>query len=334
MMALAGCAHGEGIGAADDSLHDRSYATAIRRYREVGQAECAGGDRHLCCRALIGEADSLAGLNERQQAEQAYGRVRSDCPYDLGVRRKLYLLQHPPDAESNVPERAITFPIEYVLTGLGGTAKITWAAVFLDGEPIGHDRSSALPGNHELEAEIFLERTSVTGDAPTRRVRARDRKPFLVPPVTTSYELVAPLRVVITQRAPGDSEEADARLDLEVGALVPALDVKAPPAPAAGSVDEYAGNHAGYALFESGDPPRLPAGIVHRGEGWSARLEICVEPQGNVERIKLLEPAAVREPEVDAAILEAVRRWHYGRFMVNGKLHGYCHPHVVDLRRS
>jgi hypothetical protein len=29
-----------------------------------------------------------------------------------------------------------------------------------------------------------------------------------------------------------------------------------------------------------------------------------------------------------------VRRWHYGRFMVNGKLMGYCHPHVIDLRRS
>jgi hypothetical protein len=37
---------------------------------------------------------------------------------------------------------------------------------------------------------------------------------------------------------------------------------------------------------------------------------------------------------VDAAILEAVRRWRYGRFLANGKLRGYCHPHILDLRRS
>jgi hypothetical protein len=29
-----------------------------------------------------------------------------------------------------------------------------------------------------------------------------------------------------------------------------------------------------------------------------------------------------------------VRRWRYGRFLANGKLRGYCHPHILDLRSS
>jgi hypothetical protein len=42
----------------------------------------------------------------------------------------------------------------------------------------------------------------------------------------------------------------------------------------------------------------------------------------------------VREPSVDAAILEGVRRWRYGAFKVDGKSYGFCHPHVLDLRRK
>jgi hypothetical protein len=324
LSAAAACGH-EGIGAADDSFRDRAFGSAIRRYREVSQVECEGGNSQLCCRALLGEADSLAGLNERQQAEQAYGRVRADCPYDLTVRRKLYLLQHPPEGDTDVPERAIAFPTEYKLSGLGLTTKLQWAAVFLDGEPIGHERSNALPGPHELEAEAFVE---IGG----RVIRARDRKPLVVPGRTPSYELVSSLRLALG--AAGDGQAAEVRLELEVGDLVPAGDVKPPPPPAAGSVEEYAGQHAGFSLFESGDPPRLPREIVHRGEGWSTHVEICVAPEGHVERIKFLEASAVREPAVDAAILEAVRRWHYGRFLANGKLRGYCHAHILDLRRS
>jgi TonB family protein len=70
---------------------------------------------------------------------------------------------------------------------------------------------------------------------------------------------------------------------------------------------------------------------LRRGEGWKVPTEICVSAAGRVESVEFLRPAPAHDPRADAAILEAVRRWRYGSYRVDGTLRPFCHPHDIDL---
>lgn len=325
VFTLAGCAHsGDKLATAERRLAEHAYGNAVRLFQEVGRDECAEGDSPLCCRALLGEAEALLGAGERQAALQAFGRCRERCPQDLTVRRRQYLAEHALDEEPTEAERSLSLSLAYVLDRVSDDVRLIWAGVFLDGEPVGREIMAARPGPHAVEAEVILE--VLGGPQRGKRLRLRDGKT-----VTVSRSWSAP-RLALRLRIEQGADASGGRLELTVLENETPTAADSPPA-----VDDKQGQilsrHVGFALRESGNPPRLPPDLVRQGKGWTVPLDLCVGPAGRVERVRFVAEAPGREPLVDAAVLESVRRWRYGTYRVGDTPRGFCHPIEVDLAR-
>jgi hypothetical protein len=316
-VALGACAHGNDLlVAAQGNYGERDFEGALKRYRKLGGEECAPeGTRRLCCAALLGEAESLLALQERQAALKSFERCRQECPTDTDVRRKLFLAEHAQDPESDASTVTATFTVEHVLAGLGERDKIQWVGLFLDGELVGHEPLVVHPGAHELEAELLLDaRGSSRGGTP---VRLRSRQTISVP--GPSY-----VRLTLAERAESSLAEDRMSLDLEVKSASDVVAVAKPSDPAVAAkltVD----------LRVAGENPRFPSDLARHGEGWKMRTEICVGPEGRVRSVRFLDASPAHDPRVDAILLEAVRRWRYGAYRVDNVLTGFCHEQDIDL---
>jgi hypothetical protein len=318
--ALGGsCAHGNDLYVqADGNFKERDFERALKRYRKLGSEECTPeGTRRLCCAALLGEAEALLALQERQSSLKAFERTRQECPTDTEVRRRQYLAEHASDPEPDATTVNSVFTVEHVLGGLGERDKILWVGLFLDGEFVGHEPLVVHPGAHELEAEILLEARGPDRKGGSSPVRLRSRQPVAVP--GPSY-----LRVTLAEQAASSLPEDRMALEIEVKS---AGEVRAEPAPS----DPAVARKLSLDLRVAGQEPRFPPELARHGEGWKVNTEICVGPDGRVRSVKFLDAAPAHDPRVDAIILETVRRWRYGAYRVDNVLTGFCHTHPIDL---
>ena len=329
-LTVVGCASGDQLlNAAQSDFRERDFQGALGRYRDLGREQCVPDKSpRLCCAALIGEADALVALEEAQAALRAYEHGRAQCPDNLEVRRKHYLAQHASDPEPTGPESTASFAVEHLLGSLGDGARILWVGVFLDGELVGRDPSPVRPGKHDLEAEALVEGRGSSSSG-SRTVRLHARQPLVVPAHTTSTDLRGTIRLIFGERAEASMPDNRLSFDMEVTPLRPAG--SEPPAAAAKPGDGMLTAHVGRDLRVSGGDPRIPADLVRRGDGWKVPTEVCVKADGKVDSVEFLRPTPARDPRADAAILEAVRRWRYGSYKVNGALKPFCHPHDIDL---
>jgi hypothetical protein len=320
VVLMGSCAHGNDLlGAAQGSYGERDFERALKRYRKLGSEECSPeGTGRLCCAALLGEAESLMALQERQAGLKALERCRQECPTDLDVRRHLYLAEHASDPEPEAATVSSTFTVEHVLGGLGERDRILWVGLFLDGELVGHEPLVVHPGSHELEAEILLEARGPGKGGHGSPVRLRARQPVSVP--GPSY-----VRLTLAERADASLAEDRLTLELEVKS---AADVTTPQ-----PSDPAVAAKLNIDLRVAGQDPKFPAELSRHGDGWKMPAEICVGPEGRVRSVKFLEAAPAHEPRVDAILLEALRRWRYGAYRVDNVLTGFCHRHAVDLAR-
>src|SRR5687767_12121245 len=153
------CAHGNDLYVlAEGNFKERDFDGALKRYRKLSSEECTPeGNHRLCCAGLLGEAEALLALQERQAALAAFERCRQECPTDVDVRRRQYLAEHANDPEGDPTTITSVVDVEYVLTGLSERDKILWVGLFLDGEFVGHEPLTVRPGAHELESELLLE---------------------------------------------------------------------------------------------------------------------------------------------------------------------------------
>jgi hypothetical protein len=316
---LAGCAHGNDLYVqAEGNFKERDFDGALKRYRKLGSEECAPeGNHRLCCAGLLGEAESLLALQERQAALGAFERCRQECPMDVEVRRRQYLAEHANDPEGDPATVTSVVNVEYLLTGLSDRDKILWVGLFLDGELVGHEPLTVHPGAHELEAEILLEARGPDRKGGMSPVRLRARQPIPVP--GTDY-----VRITLAERV--DASLAEDRMALEMETK-PARDAPVEPKPA----DPAVASKLNLDLRVAGHDPQFPTELSRRGAGWKVRTEICVGPEGRVRSVKFLGAAPAHDPRVDAIILESLRRWRYGAYRVDNVLTGFCHPHEVDL---
>ena len=99
----ASCSHGQS-----------DFGSAAKRYRKLSGEECTPeGTGRLCCAGLLGEAEALLALSERQAALKAFERCRQECPTNMEVRRKQFLAEHASDPEpAGAPVGAATFTVE------------------------------------------------------------------------------------------------------------------------------------------------------------------------------------------------------------------------------
>jgi hypothetical protein len=320
MAALAGsCAHGNDLYVlAEGNFKERDFERSLKRYRKLGGEECTPeGTRRLCCAALLGEAESLLALQERDAALKTFERTRQECPTDTDVRRRQYLAEHASDPEGDPTTVNSVFTVEYLLGGLGERDRILWVGLFLDGELVGHEPLVVHPGAHELEAEILLEARGPDKKGGISPVRLRSRQPVSVP--GPSY-----LRVALAERAASSLAEDRMTLEIEVKS---ASDIHPDPVPS----DPAVARKLNIDLRVAGEDPRFPPELARHGEGWKVRTEICVGPEGRVRSVKFLDAAPAHDPRVDAIILETVRRWRYGAYRIDNVLTGFCHTHDVDL---
>jgi hypothetical protein len=336
-LGLAGaCATpAETLARADGNYRDRDFERALRKYREVRTEACAPrGDRRLCCPAMIGEGQALIELQERHAGLAALERARSECPYDLEVRRKLYLANHASDPESNAQTSSVAFIVDNQIGKLSERARIAWLGIFLDGEVVGREPSNLAPGEHELEGEAMIE---ARDGGRTTPVRLSARTSVHVPGGRDAApHWQSTIRIVLGERPGASLPEDRMTFQMEATPLAaPGSTPATPPAAPAGApqLSPALSQHLGLELRVSGNAPRVPPELLRRGEGWKMRSEICVAPDGHVDAIKFLEPSPAHDPRVDAAVLEALRRWRYGGYRVNGVLQGFCHPLAVDLAR-
>jgi hypothetical protein len=323
----ASCSHGQSLlNAADSSFHERDYGDAAKRYRKLSAEECTPeGTGRLCCAGLLGEAESLLAVSERQAALKAFERCRQECPTNMEVRRKQYLAEHASDPErEGAPTTSATFTVEHVLGTLSDRAKILWVGLFLDGDVVGREPIGVHPGSHDLEAEALLDAPGGRG-VEARPVRLRARQTFEVP---SHGEMSWPASVRLTLGERSDASLPEDRTTLEMEVNRPQT-----PPPALKPAEAEAARHLGVELRMSGNDPKFPSDLAQHGAGWRVRTEICVSPEGRVQSIKFLDTAPAHEPRVDATILETIRRWRYGSYKVDGVLRGFCHPHEVDLAR-
>ena len=321
-VTLASCAHGNDLYVlAEGNFKERDFERALKRYRKLGSEECTPeGSRRLCCAALLGEAESLLALQEREASLKTYERCRQECPTDTEVRRRQYLAEHASDPEGDPRTVNSTFTVEHVLGGLGERDKILWVGLFLDGEVVGHEPLVVHPGAHELEAEILLEARGPDRNGNVNKmspVRLRSRQPVAVP--GANY-----LRLTLAERA--ESSLAEDRMTLEIE-VKSASEVKPEPRPS----DPAVAAKLSIDLRVAGQDPKFPPELARHGDGWKVATEICVGPEGRVRSVKFLGPAPARDPRVDAIILETLRRWRYGAYRVDNVLTGFCHSHEVDL---
>ncbi len=336
LLALAGAAcasSGALLADADADLRERDFERALDRYRSLKNRECSGGDAALCCRGMLGEGEALLALGERQAAIKTLERCRSQCPRDLDVRRKLYLAEHPADPETPAPTGRASFVVEHDLGRLGERPKITWLGLFLDGELMGREPHAVAPGNHDLEADGFVD---VPGPEGRRPVRLRARAPVVAPRSEPSARLVGTIRVSLGERQDATLPEDRITFQMEAVALTPAEKAKPetpddPGTTAPKMLGHLLTQHLGLALRVSGARPKVPPELMRRGEGWKIQTEICVATDGRPDTIRFLEPSPAHDPRVDAAVLDTLRRWRYGAYRVNGVLQRFCHPLAVDL---
>jgi hypothetical protein len=317
----ASCAHGNDLlVAAQGDVGERDFEHALKRYRKLSGEECApDGNHRLCCAALLGEAESLLALQERQAALSSFQRCRQECPTDLDVRRRMYLAEHASDPESDPATVAAPFTVEHVLGGLADEEKLSWVGLFLDGEFIGREPLMVHPGAHDLEAEVLLDARNAEkgGRSP---VRLRAHQPIAVP--GPSY-----IRLTLTERA--DASLPEDRLTLEMEVHAPGEVVATAPRPPTADVAAK----LNLDLRVAGHEPKFPPELARHGEGWKMRTEICIGPEGRVRSVKFLDPAPAHDPRVDAVLLETVRRWRYGAYKVDNVLTGFCHQHDINLAR-
>jgi protein TonB len=304
---------------AQGSFGERDFERALKRYRKLAGEECSPeGTRRLCCAALLGEAEALLALQERQAALKSFERCRQECPTDVDVRRRLYLAEHASDPEADPATVTSTFTIEHVLGGLGERDKVLWVGLFLDGEFVGHEPLTVHPGSHDLEAEILLEARGPDKSGAMSPVRLRARQPVSVP--GPSY-----VRLTLAERA--DASLAEDRMTLEMEVKSAADVAAAAPKPS----DPAVASKLNIDLRVSGNGPKFPAELARHGDGWKVRSEICVGPEGRVRSVRFLDAAPAHDPRVDAIILETLRRWRYGAYRIDSVLTGFCHNHEVDL---
>jgi hypothetical protein len=323
-LVLGGCLHGSDLlVAAQTNYKERDFDGALGRYRKLRSEECTPeGNRRLCCSALLGEAEALLALQERQAALEAFERCRQECPTDLEVRRKLYLAEHATDPEGDGTTVNAIFDVEYVVGGLGDREKIQWAGLFLDGELVGHEPHTLPRGTHELDADLLLEAPGPDRQASRTPVRLRSRQPLVVPGPSH-------LRLTLAERPHASLAEDRFTLELEPKSARELAALPGPPAPA----DPAVAAKLTLDLRVEGQEPRFPAELTRRGVGWKIPIEICVAPEGRVRSIRFVGASPGREPRVDAIVLETVRRWRYGAYKVDGILTGFCHKHEIDLAR-
>jgi hypothetical protein len=313
---------------ADRHLEDRELGRATARYREVAEKECATGDQALCCDALRGQAEALHQADERQDALRAWRRAAGQCPMDLAVRRRLFQAEHVGEAESPAAPSTVAYAIEAQVAALGARVKLTWVGLFLDGELATREPVALKPGPHALDAEIFFEVPE--RDRAPRRMRLSASKSVTVPTGGATTVLTGKVRLVLAERSATMPEERYT-LTLEGGEVAPAAAPTAPAGKQPGVLEQILAEHLGMSMRTEGSPPRVPRELLRAGEGWKIPAELCVTPQGRVDLIRLLQPGAGRDPRVDAAILEAVRRWSYGQYVLNGVPQPFCHALIIDL---
>jgi hypothetical protein len=320
VLALGACAHGNDLlVAAQGSYGERDFESSLKRYRKLGDEECAPeGNHRLCCAGLLGAAQSLLSLQERDQALKTFERTRQECPTDLDVRRQLYLAEHASDPEADPATVPATFTVEHVLGGLDDDEKVLWVGLFLDGEFVGHEPLTVHPGAHDLEAEVLLEARGPEKGESRSPVRLRARQPIGVP--GPNY-----IRLTLANRADASLAEDRLALEMEVRSASDFTPV-APKAPTAEVAAKLSID-----LRVAGHDPKFPPELARHGDGWKMRTEICVAPEGRVRSIKFLDAAPAHDPRVDAILLETVRRWRYGAYKVDGVLTGFCHEHQINL---
>lgn len=323
-----GCTHSPDIlREAQLRFEDREFGRALPGFRKVSAKECEKGEGAMCCAALLGEADSLAGMDERHNAVASYRRARTQCPFDVTVRRKLFLAEHAGDPEVSTAPASVSFQIDHRFVGLGPRVRLVWLGLFLDGETIGRGPIAVHAGNHEVEVEAFLE-IIATKENPARQLRLRAVRPVVVSAVGPSSVLGGVIQLLFAETLREPVVEARYRLELTVSPLGPESAMKMETPKTAAPMLEQ---HLGMNLRETGDRPKIPRALLKAGPGWTALSELCVNPEGRVESIRFLRPSPVHDPVVDAAIVDALRRWRYGRYVLNGVPQPFCHSLLVDL---
>lgn len=69
--------------------------------------------------------------------------------------------------------------------------------------------------------------------------------------------------------------------------------------------------------------PRLPEDLSRRGREYVVTVEICVSPRGTVDGVTLRRGAS---PDLDRAVLAAIRDWRYRPWALDGVPIPFCHP--------
>jgi hypothetical protein len=325
-LAAAGCAHTPEILAearGKYALHD--YDDALAGYREAAAQACTEGATPSCCEALSGEGDSLMGQGERMGAAKAFARAARDCPYDLTVRRKLYLAQTSLAADETGSRRTITLTLEHDVAKLGARVQIVWVAAFFDGQLVGREPLVTRAGRHDVEAEAFLRLSTGTRGGDGARagelVRLTAHAELGIPARMPSSQLVGVVRLAFDDRGlvvavPKFSSDETATAAPEADANAAGPDMS---------------RAAAKGLLLSGEDPRIPTNLRRPGAHWRSHIRVCVEPGGHVTTLRFLELPAPAEPRIDAAIVEALRRWRHRPYTAEGKTANFCYDDLLNL---
>jgi len=68
---------------------------------------------------------------------------------------------------------------------------------------------------------------------------------------------------------------------------------------------------------------RVPAALQRRGQTFSATVNICVGPRGEVATVDILRSAG---PALDPQIVELLSGWRYRPLMEGGRATPFCYP--------
>jgi TonB family protein len=105
-----------------------------------------------------------------------------------------------------------------------------------------------------------------------------------------------------------------------------ALSTAAPTLPSSEPIS-ISGGEAGY-LRTYEDYPSLPRSLWVVGRVYSVLAQICVSARGEVSDVTIKRGAA---PELDRAVLVAMRSWRYRPRMVEGAPRPFCHLMKLDF---
>lgn len=126
--------------------------------------------------------------------------------------------------------------------------------------------------------------------------------------------------------APPASDQArDASAPVVVAALAPLPVPTAPPAPASTRPRLLASKLGQRQLLTnpSSKAVRVPAALQRSGQTFSATVNICVGPSGDVAKVDILRSAG---PALDPQIVELLSRWRYRPLMEAGRATSFCYP--------